>query len=720
MAEPTSIESKRKEWLNWSRREPGEACKKVFEMVAKHENCFSWRHQMAARGAMAFSGAGLGELFENLALDGPWSSTGRGARRRKKTHGFRSEGQERHARAIVETVVAKLFGMDEPKTQLVATDAEWEVRRQGIWADRFTEGNYHLSQGSYLDFWQMARHGGLLSFCSTGTVGVRTEPDFVSKRVRNQLRSTLNTFVDPADRACGVPLTLVDITWENPEYMCEDPRFKDAAKQDKIWKAATVPQHLTLNTNDAPTFGTPMVKVVTAWRLPFGDWQNDKGFTGRHAVFVGSDGAGGDWLHWDDWKVPEWPMAIFRCNRALGDDFWGENMIEVALNPLRDAEDIDDIAKRTMDRTSQTYLHLDGASTAPAALMNAKDVAVCKYDSKKGEKKIEIDKPGILNSDYWEYRDRKIQVAHDLTGVSLMHQAGEIQGASGQRSGRSIRLEASLLPERFADKLRAWRSWVAVDCAKNHIRAARQIGEVDPDWQVTWPGADFDAKVSVEVLNIDLETYTIRPYAVSEQKNTPADRADAAQEMFDRGEINAAQLSVILEGLYDTKRETKASTAERRYVAKVVDEILYGDESLVGDEGRYMAEHYIPPMPWIDPDAAMAQASPLYLDALIDGVPQQRRHLLRRFMEDIWALRMQKQREIAMQDASVNVAATANEAFPLGAPGMAGPLGTEPGLPPTASPALGAPVGAPLPPPAPGGMGAPPPVLNAPGAPGMV
>src|ERR1043166_353628 len=232
-----------------------------------------------------------------------------------------------------------------------------------------------------------------------------------------------------------------------------------------------------------------------------------------------------------------------------------------------------------------------------------------------------------------------------------------------------------------------------------------------------WPGADFDAKVSVEVLDIDLEQFTIRPYAVSEQKNTPADRADAAQEMFDRGEINAAQLEVILEGLYDTKRETKASTAERRYVAKVSDEILYGDKSLVENERVYMAEHYIPPMPWIDPDAAMAQASPLYLDALIDGVPQNRRPLLRRFLEDIWALRMQKQREIAMQDASVNVAATADQAFPLGAPpGTGGPLGTAPGLPPTASPALGAPIGAPLPPPAPAGA----PVLNAPGAPGMV
>jgi hypothetical protein len=553
-----------------------------------------------------------------------------------------------------------------------------------------------------------------MSFCSTGTVAIRTEPDFVAKRVRNQLRSTLNTFIDPADRANGVPLTCIDVTWENPEYMCADSRWT-GKERDLIWKAATVPSHLVSGMYDGPTFGTPMVKVVTAWRLPFGDPDSPLGFKGKHAVFVGgSEEKGEAPLLWDPWKAPEWPLSFFRCNRALGDDFWAENMIEPALRPLADAEDIDDMAKRTMDRTSQTYISTDGATTGPAALMNAKDVNVFRYDSKKQESPPVIEKPGILNSDYWEYRDRKIQIAHDLTHVSMMHQTGQIQGASGQRSGRSIRLEASLMPEVFARKLRGWRNWVAVACAKNHIRAARLIGEKVTDWQVTWPGADFDAKVSVEVLNIDIEQFTIRPYAVSEQKNTPADRADAAQEMFDRGEINGAQLQVILDGLYDTKHESKQNTADRRYVAKVVDEILYGDKSLVANEAVYMRDHYIPPMPWIDPDAAIAQASPQYTDALIDGVPQNRRRLLRRFLEDIWALRMQKQREVAMQDASVNVAATAQEAFPMGAPaGMAGPLGTQPGLPPTASPALGAPVGAPAAPPAPPG-------INAPGSAGMV
>lgn len=705
-----------RDFLNWSRREPRLAAKKAWEMAARAEKELGWRHLMALRGALAYSGTGLGDLFEGLAFDHPMTERGGNRRNRAKGLGF-PRSKEQHARAIIDTVCQKLFGLNEPKTQLVGTDCEWEVRRQGIWADRFVEGTYHLSQGSYPNFWTMARHGARLAFCSTGSVAVRTEPDFVAKRVRSRLRSTLNTFIDPADLGADKPLSYFDVTWESPEYMAEDPRFK--GKADQIWSAATVPKHMTSGGYSSPTFGTPMVKVLTAWRMPFGS------FEGRHAVFLGGEGNQPDAepLWWEDWEYPEPPLAFFRCTRPIGDDFWGENLIEIALDPLRDAERVDEKAQNTMARTSQTYMNLDGSSQGPAAMMNAQDVSISRYDSKKGEKPVEIMKPDILAQQYFDYQNRKIQVAHDLTGVSLMHQAGEVQGGSASRSGRSIRLEASLLPERFAERLRDWQNWVAVDCARNHIRAAKQIGDVDSEWQVTWPGMpgmNAGSKVSVQVLDIDLEQYSIQAYAVSEQKNTPADRADAAQEMFDRGEITAEQLSVIQEGIYDTKRETKASTVERSYVMRVADEMLHGDPEIIGNENEYMSNDYIPPMAWMDPDAMMAQLSPIFTQAMIDRVPQNRRNLLRRFMEDIWALRQQQTREAAMAEASVSVAATPEQAFPTGMPAlpmMGGPIDPAAALgapaPSTPAQALGAPAAAPIP-------LAPTPGVNAPGPAGLI
>jgi len=716
------------DFVNWSKREPKKATAKVWQMVQTFERSIGWRHFMAARGARAYMGStgDAGNLFEGLEIDGPVvnRSGRRAARELSRFSGWGSPDREQHAKAMCRAANQKMFGLNQPKTQLVATDAEYEVRRQGVWADRFIEGTMHLSQGSYSDFWNLARQAAAIAWCSTGTVAVRTEPDFVAKRVRSRLRTTLNTFIDPADIGADKPLSYFDITWENPDYLCADSRWTPA-QRDMIWKSATIPRHLRNGTLAGATFDTPMVKLCTAWRLPFGDPEKN-GFKGRYALFVGGhDGKDSEPLHWEDWEYDEPSLSFYRVNRTLGDDFWGENALEIALAPLADAEDIDDKAQTTMKRTSQTILSIDGKGKVPDAFLRAKDVVIARYDSKKNENPVKVEKPGIMDQQYFNYRADKIKAAHDLFGLSMMHQAGEVQGSAGYRSGRSIRLEASLLPERFAWDLRQWQDWVAVECGKNIIRAARQVADVEPDWTVRWPGVNFEARVKVDVLDIDMEAYTIQGYAVSEQKNTPADRAEAAQEMYDRGEISSDQLDVILEGLLDTKKETKAATAERAYVAKTIDEILYGPPELVADENAYMAEEYIPPMPWYDADAMLAQAAPEFTQALIDRVPQNRRFLLRRFMEDIWALRQKQMRDVAMAEASVNVAAAPADLMgggvvpqlpgemPLGQPGLpASPPGT-PGMGgPTPAAVLGAPAAAPAP-----GL---PPALNAPGSPGLV
>lgn len=671
--------------LNWARLEPAKASQRVWQMVHGHETSLSWRHYMALRGAAAYSAVGLADMFENLSpYDGPngnnWQRRGR---KQFQYGGWGSRVNEQHARAAVETIVEKLTGLDEPKTQMVGTDLEWELRRQGIWADRFIEGNMHLPQAPFLDTWDLWRQGALLAFCSTGTVAARVEPDYVTKRVRTQLRSTLNTFIDPGDCANGNPLSYFDITWENPEYMAEDIRFSGKGngwKRDAIWKASKIPPQHTAGNYSGAVFNTRMVKVCSAWRLPFGS------FEGREAVFV----EGAPPILWDDWEFPEPPLAFFRCNRCIGDTFWGENFIEIMLDPLSDAEDIDDTIKRTMRLTSQTNISLDGKTSSPAAMTNAKDVNYWRYDSKKGERPPTFDKPGLLHADFFNYRDRKIEIAQQLSGVPMMHLAS--QSPASTASGRAKRLEASLLPERFARKLRNLRHWVAVEIATRQIRAARDIGEVEPNWQVTWPGADFDSKVSVKVLNIDETQFQLRPYAVSEQKNTPQERAAYAQEMFDRKQITQEQLSLILDGIYDTPKETAEMSSQRKYVAKTVDDMLHADKKVVADENAYMGDRYQPPDPWIDPAAAMAQILPIYRQAMVDGVPQNRRNLVKRLIEDIMAVDQANKRAAAMAQANVSVTATPAQAFPTGAPQLPAP-GAPPPAPGGADMGLGAALG---------------------------
>jgi hypothetical protein len=650
---------------SWAAMAPDKASQRAWGMVKANEDTLSWRHFMALRGAAAYSGIGLGDLFEQLApWDGPrGSSWGRKGRAAFQYGGWFTRECEQWARATCETVVEKLFGLDEPKTQRVATDVEYELRREGIWADRWNEGCMHQQQLPYRDTWDLWRHAMLLAFVSTGTVAVFTDADFVAKRVRSELRSTLNTFIDPGDVAHGMPLSYFDVAWENPEYLAEDERYH--AHRDAIWKAAVVPPHHGGHYQGA-TFGTRMVKVCRAWRMPVGKRP------GREALFINAQRP----AFWEDWKDPTPPLSFFRVNRCLGDSFWGENFIEIMLDPLADASDIDEMAKQAMKLTSQTYIGMDGTTKSKSPILNAKGVNVFKYDSAKGEKPPWIEKPGVLHPDYFNWRDRKVAVAQQLTGVPAMHLTSE--SPKGTDSGRAKRLEASLLPERFAMKLRNARNFIAVDIANDQVRAARRIGKVDPNWQVTWPGADFGAKVPVKVLDVDDTVYELRPYAVSEQKGTPAERAQYAQELFDRKQITADQLSLILDGLYDVPKETKQVAAQRQYFAKAIDDIMSSEPDTVVDERRYIAERYMAPPIWTEPGQAMAQILPHYWQAMIDGVPQNRRNLLKRLMDDVMSVQAGRDKAAALEQAKVSVTATPDALGqvpqPAAAPALPAPM----------------------------------------------
>jgi hypothetical protein len=568
------------EHVNWANQKPDDAAKWMAGKVDHCENQSTWRHAMAARGAAAYQGLSTGDLFHGLSpYDRPQSkrSRGSGGGGWSGTGGWASKSRWNLARAICETFCEKLTGLDEPKTQMVATDAEWEIRRQGIWADRFIEGGMHEAQGQFLDGWDLVRHGFLLAAVSTGMVAARVEEDYVAKRVQMSLRSTLSTFIDPGDVAAGRPLTYIDVTWENPEYLVCDPRF--AKHKDWIMACAEVPTWHKGGGYNGPFFETPMVKVISSWRMPFG---GDKGFQGRDARFIK-----GKAIHWEKWEGPTPPLAFFGITRCIGDSFWCENFIEIMMGALQQADDIAFTAERTMRLTGQSWLLYDKKSTDENEVQGAKDVQKIGWDSTRGVKP-ELIKPGILHNDYFAWLDRNIEMAMKLAGIPEMHISA--QSPAGTDSGRAKRLEASLLPERHAKKQRNWRHWSAVDIAKLFVRAARRIGEVEPKWQVTWPGQDFDAKVEVGVLDIDTTQYTMRPYAVSEQKNTPADRAQAAQEMLDRGEITNDQFNLIVQGAYDVPRESRGPAVMRRYIAMSLDDILHCKEEVSADENMYMTE----------------------------------------------------------------------------------------------------------------------------------
>lgn len=626
---------------NWSRMKPEEGAAKLSALFDESQAKLSWRHEMAARGAAVYSSIYGGSLFDSLGFD----TYRRGAKGRRW-----AKHRLNHGRAIVQTMTAKIAGLDEPKSQQVTTDASWEEKRIAVWQDRFVEGNFHESQGLFQNIWDLGRHGFNLAGASTGTVGLRVEPDFVFRRVSHQLRSTLNTWIDPHDRANGRPLTTVDLTWENPEILCEDPRWKK--HKDFIMKSAQeVPYHL--RPDGEVDFGTRMVKVITAWRLPFGS------FKGREARIVG-----GKAIQWDDYEHDQPRIAFFRMARCLGDDFWSENLLESVLWALDTANDVVEQTERAMRLLSGMIVAYDTRSIAKKDLANAKDVTLMGFDGEKGGAPTAVAMP-IVDNSRSQFKDELIRAAHEILGVDQMHTAG--QRPEGMTSGRGVRMVAALFSERHSPIQRNWRHWIAVDTANLNVAAAREIGQHEPDWQVTWPGQDFDAKVPVSVLDRNTENkYTRRPYAVSEQKNTPGDRAELANELVQANTISPEQGAMIVSSTFDTPSETKAQSTQRRFFAKLIDLALHAEEDDLRDPNFWAMKYQSPP-PWIDPALGMKQCFDAYLEAMIDDVPQFRRNILKRTLEELdWMIASAKRTEAMTSNVRTNVNVEASPDMMMG------------------------------------------------------
>lgn len=639
---------------HWSRKREQDGATQLAALFADGQAKCSWRHEMAARGAAVYSSVYGGNLFDSLPFD----------TYRKGRKGRGNKHRLNHGRAMVQTMVAKIAGLDEPKSQQVTTDASWEEKRQAVWADRFVEGNFHEHQGTWQNIWDLARHGFTLAGASTGAVGMRVEPDFVFKRVSHQLRSTLNTWIDPHDRANGRPLTTVDVTWENPEILCEDPRWKKH-KDHILASAEPVPPHL--QTEGEVDFGTKLCRVITAWRLPFGS------FKGREARIVG-----GKAIQWDDYEHDQPRIAFFRMARCLGDDFWSENLLESVLWALDTANDVTEMTERAMRLLSGLLIAYDKRTGADKDLKNAKDVTLLAYDGTKGGPPQALAMP-IVDGTRSQFKDELIRTAHQILGIDEMHVGGS--RPEGMTSGRGVRMVAALFSERHSPIQRSWRHWLAVDTAHLNVFAAREIGQHEPDWQVTWPGQDFEAKVSVSALDaVADKKYTRRPYAVSEQKNTPADRAELANELVQAGTISPEQGSMIISSTFDTPKETKGQSTQRRFFAKLIDQALHAEEDELRDP-NYWASKYQSPPPWIKPEPAMVQTFDAYLQAMIDDVPQFRRNVLKRTLEELdWMISSAARQETLANNTNVTVDASMAEA----------------GLAPPAPPGAGAPVGPPL------------------------
>ena len=219
------------------------------------------------------------------------------------------------------------------------------------------------------------------------------------------------------------------------------------------------------------------------------------------------------------------------------------------------------------------------------------------------------------------------------------------------------------------------------------ISKARVIAEHRPDYATRYSHRKYVQMVDFKDVDMELDQYTLKCYPASALANTPGDRYDQLQDMFDRGLIDMPTFRRQL-GFPDLEGELNRLNAPYELADWLIERYLDADD--VNDPTLYLAPEPSWPLQVLYERFLYAETG-----EVSEGCPDANMALLRRFRSQIEDVAQKNGIQLpGMATPGQNAAANMPAATPGGGPPGAPMPGAPPGMPPGAPPPPGLPAAA--------------------------
>ena len=565
------------------------------------------------------------------------------------------------ARSIVNTGLAKIAGKQRPKTQYVATDADWSAKRQAKKKERAIEAAMLARQGNRQDGWEVA----LRSYrdCLIGDCGVLNwYADCEEKRVAIDRVIPLEIIIDPLEARNGNPSNLFRLYPYDKDNLAERfPQFRT-----EILDAPA----LSEESYGTDLYGTGIevsrqTLVREAWRLPF---SSEK--PGWHAITVG-----GKTLVKEPWTRPFFPFEFFVWEEWFAGMF-GTSLVDIVANVH---DELNAWAQRRSDAerlSSQATLVYEEGSVNDEALQG--NEAVQLVPMKQGSQAAGVAPPTWMppaefsqaSLSWWQIMKG---LGYEMPGMSEQAATGQVP--QGMTAAIAMRTHDSISTERHSIQWQQYERVMAIGAARQIIACLRDLEADDPSYWKKWPGGEFLKDIKWD----DEDQYHVQPAAVSGLVNTPEDRKQLAQDLYDRQLIGPdAFLRVIQAG--DIDREIGKANKQSALIDKWIEQWLDADVDDIR-EGRF--DKFRPPIKWMNLTEGIVQVGAAYMEAEMDDAPPE---ILDLFIR--WLQMADKEDEAKQARAAEMQAAAAGKAAGGVVQGPAG--AAPPQAPPGAAPPMGA------------------------------
>ena len=362
-----------------------------------------------------------------------------------------------------------------------------------------------------------------------------------------------------------------------------------------------------------------IVEAIEAWHLPSGEDSSD----GRHAICFQTCSPVDL-----PWERDHFPFASFYWSDpviGLSGDGLVEQLSGIQVSINKHLETIE----RCLGLYGKTWVFVsDSCNVAQAQLTNELDTII----TYTGDKVPTIVTPQVVPPDLREQIGFLFQQADQLSGVTKLAQSG-IKPA-GLNSAPSLREYEDIQSERFATTQQSYEQ-LYCDTAKLVIEEANAIYSTKEGKKLAATVKDrkFIEKIRFGDVDLKDDQYELAIYPTSMLPKDPAGRQAQVQEWIQAQWITREE-GMRLMDMPDLEEANSLATAFIEDIDALIESFIYDQPA----KGEDVEDLYEPPDPIGHLAWGINRMKSAYLRSKRDGVPEERRNLMTRWMDEAIAL----------------------------------------------------------------------------------
>ena len=502
--------------------------------------------------------------------------------------------------SMCDTVAAKI-AKNKPKATFLTSGGDYRMQRKAKLLDKFCEGQfystniYNIMPRVFLD----------ASVFGTGIMKIYE----YDGKIKCERVFPDEVVVDDRESVYGEPRQLFQVKYVDRNVLENIyPEYKNAIRD------AASPE----DDNEGHRESNQII-CVEAFHLPSGEGSGD----GRHCICI--DGAT---LVNEDYERPYFPFVFIRwTERLLG--FYGQGLAEQLTGVQLEINKLLYNIQEQM-HLAKPKVFVEAGSKISKAHLNNETWGVIEYRGSPPQFFV----PKTVSGEIFSHLDRLFNRAYEITGVSQL--AAQSKKPAGLESGVALREFQDIETERFMLTAQQYEK-AFLDAARQMVDIARDVHSRGDSYEVISQGDKNIEKIKWKDIDLEEDQYAMKIYPTSLLPTTPAAKLQKVIEMLQSGMLSQQEARGLLD-YPDLEAVNNLATAARDDIDMLLEQML--------EKGVY-----IPPEPFSDLELSIRVMQSAYLRAKINGVPEERLDLLRRYIED--CVNLLTQMQIEAQEAQM-------------------------------------------------------------------